>query len=203
MEVVAKYSHLNGLEFLQVHKPELWEEILTTIYKVKAEDCKTKVSREQRKKGKVLYSPSAINSAFKQELTSMGWEPSTKSFYVTHDEDALRQIVRLQPDQQKEELKRRGLEPIYSFNQTDFLKNRVAVEVQMGKYAFVAHDIFVKHHLFYDTNAIDVGIEIVVMKSMLEKMSSGIGYYERDLMNIIRQGRGFPAVPLVLVGIKP
>lgn len=113
MEVVAKYSHLNGLEFLQVHKPELWEEILTTIYKVKAEDCKTKVSREQRKKGKVLYSPSAINAAFKQELTSMGWEPSTKSFYVTHDEDALRQIVRLQPDQQKEELKRRGLEPIY------------------------------------------------------------------------------------------
>ena len=32
-----------------------------------------------------------------------------------------------------------------SYNQTDFVKDRVAVEVQFGKYAFVAHDLFVKH----------------------------------------------------------
>ena len=36
-----------------------------------------------------------------------------------------------------------------SYNQTDFVKERVAVEVQFGKYAFVAHDLFVKHLSFY------------------------------------------------------
>ena len=41
------------------------------------------------------------------------------------------------------------------------------------------------------------------MKQMEREMSSGVAYYERDLLNVIRQGRGVPAVPLVLVGVTP
>ena len=33
------------------------------------------------------------------------------------------------------------------------------------------------------------------------EMSSGVGYYEGELYNVIREGRGVPAVPLVLVGV--
>ena len=50
---------------------------------------------------------------------------------------------------------------------------------------------------------IDVGIEILPMKELEREMSSGVPYYERDLMNVVRQGRGVPAVPLVLVGVTP
>lgn len=46
-------------------------------------------------------------------------------------------------------------------------------------------------------------IEILPMKEMERQMSSGVPYYERDLANVLRQGRGVPAVPLVLVGIAP
>ena len=35
------------------------------------------------------------------------------------------------------------------------------------------------------------------MKKLEMEMSSGVPYYERDLLNIIRHGRGVPAVPLV------
>ena len=41
------------------------------------------------------------------------------------------------------------------------------------------------------------------MKVLEREMSSGVPYYERDLLNLMRQGRGVPAVPLVLVGIAP
>ena len=41
------------------------------------------------------------------------------------------------------------------------------------------------------------------MKVLEREMSSGVPYYERDLLNVMRQGRGVPAVPLVLVGIAP
>nr|QUW40417.1 Restriction endonuclease BglII [Pseudomonas aeruginosa] len=41
------------------------------------------------------------------------------------------------------------------------------------------------------------------MKSMERDMSSGVPYYERDLFNLMRQGRGIPAVPIILVGIAP
>ena len=115
----------------------------------------------------------------------------------------VRSIASLSPDQQKTAIEAAGYEPIYSYNQTDFVKQRVAVEVQFGKYAFVAHDLFVKHMAFFVSDVIDVGVEILPMKELERDMSSGVPYYERDLLNIMRQGRGIPAVPLVLIGVAP
>ena len=50
---------------------------------------------------------------------------------------------------------------------------------------------------------IDVGVEILAMKELQEEMASGVGYYEGELYNLIREERGVPAVPLVLVGVAP
>ncbi|MCY4096195.1 MAG: BglII/BstYI family type II restriction endonuclease [Gammaproteobacteria bacterium] len=44
---------------------------------------------------------------------------------------------------------------------------------------------------------------IVRAKGLETEMSSGVPYYERDLLNVIRQGRGVPAVPLILLGVVP
>ncbi|MSQ36159.1 MAG: hypothetical protein EXR63_03320 [Dehalococcoidia bacterium] len=41
------------------------------------------------------------------------------------------------------------------------------------------------------------------MKELFSEMSSGVAYYERELYNVLRQGRGVPAVPLVLIGVAP
>lgn len=106
-------------------------------------------------------------------------------------------------DDQKREIESAGETPISSYNQTDFVKNRVAIEIQFGKYSFVAYDLFVKHLAFYIKDEIDVGIEILPMKSMQKHMSSGISYYEGEIYNIVRNGRGVPAVPLIIVGIEP
>ena len=107
------------------------------------------------------------------------------------------------PEEQKKEIELAGEQPILSYNQTDFVKNRVAVEVQFGKYSFVAYDLFVKHLAFYIGDQIDVGVEILPMKKLQAEMSSGVAYYEGEFYNIIRQGRGIPAVPLVMIGIEP
>lgn len=105
-------------------------------------------------------------------------------------------------EQQKKEIEQAGRTPIYSYNQTDFVKGRVAIEIQFGKYSFVAYDLFVKHLAFYVGDQIDVGIEILPMKSLQAEMSSGVSYYECELYNVIRQGRSVPPVPLVLIGIE-
>lgn len=203
MRIVERYSHLNGEEFLLVHRPELWAEVLAVIESVDAEACRTKVSREKRLAGKLLYSPVDMNSAMARGFKERGWAERRQNFWVTADARILRGIVGLDADRQREVIERAGQTPIASYNQTDFFKERVAVEVQLGKYAFVAHDLFVKHMAFFVSDVIDVGIEILPMKEMEAEMSSGVAYYERDLLNIIRQGRGIPAVPLVLIGIAP
>lgn len=203
MQIGAKYSHLNGEEFLLAHRPELWREVQNVISAVDAGACKTKVSKEKTMRGRLLYSPFDMNAAFDIGLKALGWEERRNTFWVTHDEKLLRGIHNQPADEQKAAIQEAGYEPIMSYNQTDFVKNRVAVEVQFGKYAFVAHDLFVKHLSFYVSDIIDVGIEILPMKELEKEMSSGVPYYERDLLNVLRQGRGVPAVPLVLVGVLP
>ena len=48
-----------------------------------------------------------------------------------------------------------------------------------------------------------MGVEILPMKSLQAEMSSGVAYYEGEIYNVVRQGRGVPAVPLVILGIAP
>ncbi len=203
MKIIENYSHLNGLEFLLVHKPSLWKEIKEVIKAVDAEACKTKVSKEKGMKGKILYSPIAMNSTFRRLLRERGWEESRVSYWVTKSEKLIRKTLTMAPEEQKKEIEAAGETPIYSYNQTDFVKDRVAIEVQFGKYSFVAYDLFVKHLAFYVGDRIDGGIEILPMKHLQSQMSSGVAYYEGEFYNIIRQGRGVPAVPSVMVGIEP
>ena len=202
MKIIETYSHLNGLEFLLIHKPSLWEEIMSVVQQVDAEKCKTKVSKEKTMKGKLLYSPVDMNEAFKELLRAKECKESRVSYWVTKNEKLVRKTLTMPPDEQKKEIVAAGDTPIFSYNQTDFVKDRVAVEVQFGKYSFVAYDLFVKHLAFYVGDHIDVGIEILPMKGLQAEMSSGVAYYEGELYNVVRQGRGVPAVPLILIGLS-
>ncbi len=201
MKIDQIYSHLNGLEFLLVHKKKLWDEIRHVIVSIDAEKCKIKISKEKTMMGELLYSPPALNSSFHKLLNDKNWHESRVSYWVTKSEKLIRKTLSLSQKEQRKEIEKAGETPISSYNQTDFVKDRIAIEVQFGKYAFVAYDLFVKHLAFYIGDQIDVGIEILPMKSLQKHMSSGISYYEGELYNVIRQGRGVPAVPLVIIGV--
>jgi len=203
MNIIETYSHLNGLEYLLVHKKGLWNQVQQVIKSVDAHACKTKISKEKTMRGKILYSPKDMNKAFSKLLVAQGWSESRVSYWVTKSERLIRQTLSKSADEQKSEIVAAGEQPIFSYNQTDFVKDRVAIEVQFGKYSFVAYDLFVKHLAFYVRDQIDVGIEILAMKSLQSSMSSGPGYYEGELYNIVRNGRGVPAVPLVVIGVEP
>lgn len=202
MKIAEVYSHLNGKEFLLVHKPILWKEIQLVISTVDAAKCKTKISKEKTMRGAILYSPIELNASFKRLLRKRDWQESRVNYWVTRSEKLIRKTLSLSTSEQKREIEKAGETPIFSYNQTDFVKDRVAVEVQFGKYAFVAYDLFVKHLAFYIGDKIDVGVEILPMKSLQAQMSSGVPYFESEFYNIVRQGRGVPAVPLVIVGIE-
>jgi hypothetical protein len=203
MKIVQYYSHLNGFEYLKYHKPHIWDDLEAIVAAVDAEKWRTKASAEARKVGRTLYNPTEMNTAFKKLFNTHGWSERRVTNWLANDTSLMLKIMRLEPDEQKAMIEDKGLEAIMTYNQTDFVKDRVAVEVQFGKYAFVAHDLFVKHMSFFISDDIDVGIEVVPMKSMEREMSSGVPYYERDLFNLMRQGRGIPAVPIILVGIAP
>ncbi len=203
MRIGALYSHLSGYEWLLHHKRELWQEIENVVGSIDASQFLTKESKEERKLGKLLYSPSALNAEFKTQFSSVGWRESRVSYYVTADIAVARTTIGETPRRQREIIEGEGSEAIPSYNQTDFLKDRVAIEVQFGKYAFVAYDLFVKHMAFFTQGEIDCGVEILPMKSMQRHMSSGPSYYEGEVYNVVRQGRSAPPMPLVVIGLEP
>src|SRR5882672_4818554 len=201
MRIVEYYSHLNGYEHIKIHKRGMWKEIERVVSTVDAAACRTKLSKEKTKVGKTLYSPIDLNRRFSELLQAKGWHESRTSYWVTSDYKLIRKTMHLTPDEQRQEIIDAGKTPIFSYNQTDFVKDRIAIEVQFGKYAFVAYDLFVKHLAFFVGDVIDLGVEILPMKELQQKMSSGVGYYESELYNLVREGRGVPAVPLILLGV--
>ena len=210
MRIAELYSHLNGEEYLLVKRPKLYAEIKSVISAVKAPKFRTKISKEKTMRGKRLYSPSSLNAEFKRLFKKQSWQGETYHYYVTTDRAYLDRLVGLPLEKQKDFLVSKGVtHPIKSYKQTDFVKEQVAVEVQFGKYSFVAYDLFVKHLLFYSGGVIDVGVEILPMKQMVQErsggrlMSTGVAYFEGEVYNVLRHGRSNPPVPLVVLGVVP
>jgi hypothetical protein len=208
MRIVATYSHLNGEEYLLARNRKLYSEIKDIIRSVDASKFQTKISEEKTMAGRRLFDPGALNREFKRLFNENGWSESVYNYCITLDRGTMEAIARLPFVEQKAWLTKDGTtKPMVSKKQTDFVKNKVAVEVQFGKYTFVAFDLFVKHLLFYSGAVINLGVEILPMKSMLRepgkgrKMSTGIAYYEGEVYNVMRHGRGSPAVPLLIIGV--
>jgi hypothetical protein len=204
MKISAHYSHFNGLEWLEHHHAGLWKEIQDVIAGVDAVSCKIKKSKEQKTPGKIVYSPPAMNKRFAKGFLGKKWKTAGRTDFCVTDDAALnRKLLTMSFEDQKAYLAKNNLPIITSYNVADFRKKRVSVEVQFGKYAFVQYDMFNKHAADYMHDRIDLGIEIVPSKKLQEEMSSGPSYFEKNLHEIARQGRIFPPVPLILIGVEP
>ena len=203
MRIVEIHSHLNGVEFLSVRRPSLWREVKERIEGLDISECaQTDLSSNDHSlQGR--FSPTSVKNALNNRFQDLGWRKRAARFWTTDDEDLTRTVTRTPVEIQRRIIEFQGSEPISSLLEVDHYKDRIAVQVQFDTSSKVAHDIFVKHMSFFVSDAIDVGIEILPMKELETQMSSGVPYYERDLLNIIRQGRGVPAVPLVLMGVAP
>lgn len=204
MKIAQSYSHLNGEEYLIVHHNALYNEIKEIIGSIDAEEIRTKTSKEKTKLGNRLFSPKELNVKFNQAFKMRDWSESRYNYYITLNRKLMEESISMSAKEQKAYFVAQGEKnPIYSYNQTDFVKDKVAVEVQFGKYAFVAFDLFVKHMLFYSGGVINLGIEILPTKKMQSEMSSGVAYFEGEVYNVMRQGRNSPPVPLLILGIEP
>ena len=203
MRIAYEYNHLNAKEYLLVNKDAQLTELQNSITTLDANQY-LKISLDKAKFGIVIYNQGQINSAIQSYLRARHWQESKVYYYVTSDETTTREIVNiLDKEQQKQVIESRGYMSHSTYNQVDFQKDRIAVEVQFGKYFSVAYDLHVKHTFFFSRNDIDVGVEVIPTKAMEEHMDTGVPWFENEVTNVIREGRTNPPVPILILGIEP
>lgn len=197
------YNHLNAKEFLLVNRFEEWKQLMDAIEKINANSF-LKISKDKVRKGEILYNQAAINDEFKKLLANSGWSEMKREYFVSGDIPTAKEIVKIKdPETQKQIIEGRGLTAFPTYNQVDFVKDRIAVEVQFGKYFSVAYDLHVKHTFFFLRDEIDVGVEIIPTHAMMRRMDTGVSWFENEVANVIREGRNNPSVPIVIIGIEP
>ncbi len=176
MKEVYEYSHLVGSEILQVRYPKINQQIYDVIIQVKS--LKIKISKEKNMIGKALYSPTNMNQQFKEAFNKNGFNELRDTYTIT--------------------IPNSHVEIKGAYKQIDFVKEKVLVEVQFGKYAFMFYDM-AKFQYFFNENKAEVGIEIVPSHSLQSEMSSGVSYGEQLVYDIERLKRHFPAVPVKVI----
>lgn len=174
MEVVEVYSFNGGLKAIkQNHPDELWE-VVNAIRAVNPAKMRTKISKEGTMLGKRLFSPVALNKAIlDNNLYKKGW---TKPRIALDDKQ--------------------------SFIEGDGVKNRVGLEIQFGKYAFLGWDIFGKMPIFAKNKDYKVGIEVVPSKLLQNEMSSGVGSFTHIVNILKKRGISDVDIPVLILGIS-
>ena len=202
MDIAYRYNHLHAEDFLYYRKEKLINELEKCIFEVDANKY-LKMSCAKPSVCQIYYDQKALNDEIESRLKALDWTEQTLYYYVTEDEETTKEIVKIKDkEEQKRIISEKGKTPLPSHNQVDFLKDRVAVEVQFGKYFSVAYDLHVKHTFFYLQDEIDVGIEIVPTHRMMSCMDTGVAWFENEVTNVIREGRNNPSVPIYILGIE-
>lgn len=188
MRVVAAYSFNSGKEEITARFPDLLIEVNAVIRNIDDSKHKTKASAEKTMSGRMLFSPKALNKSFKAEFARIGgWNPIRVSCEYPTTHYVADYKIRSQ---------NKG-----AFREMDFVKKRLGIEVQFGKYAFMVYNVCAKMTIFHKLDFIDCGIEIVPVKAFADEMSTGVSYFEQFVWDLETRGVSDIDIPVLVLGI--
>jgi hypothetical protein len=189
MKIAARYSFNGGAEAVNEKYPHLLAEVEAAIAEIDASKHRIKTSKEKTKKrkGKLLYSPVSLNKAFKATLFPLHWKAIRESCEYSTEHYAEGYTIRTSS---------KG-----AFREMDFVKEKLGVEVQFGKYSFMVYNVCAKMTIFRNCGHIDTGIEIVPVKAFSAEMSRGVSYFEQFVWDLDARGIANIDVPVLILGI--
>lgn len=187
MIVGGVYSFNSGAEVIEAKYTAELREVEQIIALVDSSQHKTKTSHEKTMSGRILYNPRALNKAFKREFEARDWQ----KYKVRCEYPTEYYVTGYVPNTSS-----RG-----AFREMDFVKNRIGVEVQFGKYAFMVYNVCAKMTIFQKMDVIDAGIEIVPLKDFANEMSTGVSYFEQFVWDLEHRGVADIDIPVLILGV--
>ena len=188
MFIAGEYSFNDGSHFIEENYPSLLTELREIIANVDASKCKSKTSKEKTMPGRILFNPKALNKAFKFEFQNRSW--SKQKVACTYSAEFYMPSYKPRP-------LNKG-----AFREMDFIKQKLGIEVQFGKYAFMVYNVCAKMTIFYKLGFIDAGIEIVPIKEFADEMSTGVSYFEQFVWDLQQRGISNIDIPVLVLGVN-
>lgn len=176
------YSHNDGEKYINDNHKSEYDEIVLAVNSIDISKVLSKVTYEKTKEP-LLFSPIELNNQLKHYLSNLNW---------TEKNDSKKGFVepRISFDGEK------------GFREMDGIKNKVGLEIQFGKYAFMAYDIFSKMPIFHKRGLIDCGIELVLSHNMIKDFSTGVGSFNQIVLDMKERGVADLDLPTLVIGIE-
>lgn len=187
MRVAGTYSFNGGREAVEKRYPQLLKEIYQVIDVIDEEKHKTKESKEKTMLGQMLYDPKSLNKAYKEAFADVGWRRVRVDCEYS---------VKFYEGGYKPKKLNKG-----AFREMDFVKEKLGVEVQFGKYSFMVYNVCAKMTIFHKLGWINHGVEIVPVKAFADEMSSGVSYFEQFVWDLEARGVSNIDIPVLVLGV--
>jgi hypothetical protein len=88
------------------------------------------------------------------------------------------------------------------FIEIDTVKNKLSVEFQFGKCAFIVYDVAARMTVLFKQEIINSRIEIVPVLSLANEMSSGAFYFDQMKTDLEYRGVSNIDIPVLIIGIE-
>lgn len=189
MNIAGLYSFNHGEAYVRQHYPHLLAEVQQAVQAVRHDEHRTKFSREKTMPDRQLYSPRSLNEAFKVTFLNYGWATGVRIHCDYPTQYYVGAYKPVRPAQG-------------AFRELDFVKEKLGVEVQFGKYAFMVYNVCAKMTIFSNHGFIKAGIEIVPVKEFADQMSTGVSYFEQFVWDLEQRGVSDIDIPVLILGIS-
>lgn len=187
MIIAGVYSFKGGREIIEEKYAAELQEVMHIIAAVDSAAHKTKISKEKTMAGRLLYDPTSLNRAFSEQFEARNWR---------------KHKIRCEyPTQYYTSGYTASASSKGAFREIDFVKNRMGVEVQFGKYSFMVYNVCAKMTIFHKLDLIDVGVEIVPLKGFADNMSTGVSYFEQFVWDLEHRGVADIDIPVLILDI--
>ena len=182
IKIAEIYSHKDGEKYINQHHSAELKEIENAIASIDAIASLCKKSDEKTKEN-LLFSPVVLNDYLKNYLCNLGWTEKAPGSGKGFREPRI------------------SMGNGGEFREMDGIKNKVGLEIQFGKYAFMAYDILSKMPIFAKRGLIECGIELVAMPSIVKNMSTGVSSFNQIVAELKERGHADLDIPTLIIGI--
>jgi hypothetical protein len=184
MKIVAKYNFSDPALRWETNFPQALSEIEQVIASVQASPRLTSTSGRPPRN---VFSPIDIEKEFQVAFLHAEWYGKR----IECEYPSRYYLSGYKPDRRQKD----------GFRNMDFVKYKVGVEVQFGKYPYMIYSAAPKMIIFHNHALIDAGVVIVPVKELADQLHPGVSYFEQFSWDLEQVGNFSLGVPVLVLGV--